>query len=215
MRRNALVWIAIPGICLCLNAVSAAERIYGVDAQQSLLVIHVDRGGLAGMFGHEHAVGSESLQGEIVVDDDALKSHATLTVPLTDLIVDKPAHRQSIGLDPEVSDESIAGTRDNMHEHVLESEIHTQADVAVTVANWQGDRATLQVRVTLRGVSHDYEVPVTLSVDDAVVTVSGAMTLAHRDFDMKPFRAAGGLLRVGKKMKLTFSLLAYRIFTDE
>lgn len=200
-----------------LSSASAAaeEKFFSIDQQQSLLLIHVDRGGLAGMFGHEHAVASESLQGEIIVPDEFSESRANLVVPLTDLIVDKPAHREALGLKPDVSAESIRDTRNNMHEHVLQSDVNTSADVVASIRSINGDRATLNVHVTLRGVSHDYEVPVTLSVDDAVVQLSGKMTMKHRDFDMKPFRAAGGLLRVGKKLQVEFSVLAYRVFTDE
>lgn len=184
------------------------EAVYRVDPQRSRVFMRTGRDGPMKAAGHDHVIASVDVEGLVLVSSDHGKARADLRLPLQRLVVDDPAYREKFGLEPELPESAIEGTTRNMQEKVLESGRFPWATASVRVSSMQQDRAELEVRVTLHGVSFDYKVPAALAVDAETLTVSGSMTVSHGDFGLAPFSAAGGLLRVAENVEIVLEIVA-------
>ena len=186
------------------------DAVYRVDPQRSRVFMRTGRDGPMKAAGHDHVIASVNVEGLVLFSNDPGKSRADLRLPLQRLVVDDPAYRGKFGLEPELPESAIEGTTRNMQEKVLESGRFPWATASVRISSMRRDRAELDVRVTLHGVSSDYRVPAVLAVDADTLTVSGSMTVGHADFGLTPFSAAGGLLRVAEDIEVTFEIVARR-----
>ena len=155
-------------------------------------------------------IASVDVEGLVLLSDNPAKSRADLRLPLRKLVVDDPVYRERFGLEPELPASAIEGTSRNMQEKVLESSRFPWATASVRVSSMQEDRAELELSIMMHGVSFDYSVPATLTVDGEMLTVSGSMTIRHADFGLAPFSAAGGLLRVADDVVVAFEIAAKR-----
>lgn len=195
----------------------AAERgvpVYRIDPFQSLLLIHVSRAGAMKNVGHDHIIASENIEGMILLGEDPSASRADLRIPLQRLIVDNADYRTRFGLDAGVSESAINGTTNNMQDKVLESRSYPWAEVRALIVSVHGESPSLSVSVTLHGVTFDYVVPVELQVGPQNLSVKGRMSIQHSDFDLKPFSAAGGLLRVAGQIDIEFDIVAHAWHND-
>ena len=136
------------------------------------------------------------------------ESSADLRLPLAELVVDAPEYRERFDLDPEVSESSIRGTRRNMLEKALDAEVYPDVRVTAVATDVDLEQPVLEVTIDLQGASSVYEVPVDLTVDSDTLKVKGDFTIRHSDFDMRPFRAAAGLLRVADEIDIHFEIVA-------
>lgn len=183
--------------------------LYEVDTQASLVLVYVRRAGLMRRAGHDHVVVSEHVSGQVSWARGNMESSAVLRLPLAELVVDAPLHRERFGLEPEVSESSIRGTTRNMLEKVLEVEEFPEALVEVSLADREQTEAELAVTITLKGERAQYPVRCDFSTESGTLTAAGTFTIRHSDFGMRPFRAAAGLLRVADEMDIHFRIVAY------
>ena len=193
------------------QAAKKGEAVYRVDPKQSRVFMRTGRDGPMKAAGHDHVITSEDVEGLVLLGDDPAKSRADLRLPLRKLVVDDPVYRERFGLEPELPASAIEGTSRNMQEKVLESSRFPWVTASVRVASMQENRAELAVSVTMHGVSFDYGVPATLTVDGDTLTASGSMTVRHADFGLAAFSAAGGLLRVAENIEIVFDVVADRV----
>lgn len=195
-------------------AFAAATRdgaaVYRINPESSFVLVQVGRAGRMAHLGHDHAVASENLEGFVAVHDDPARSRAEIALPLKDLIVDAPAYRDRLGLESEPSDDDIAGTYSNMRK-TLDAESYPWARVEARLVS--GDE--LLVSLTLHGVGREFVVPVDLAIEEDKLSVSGEFAFDHGDFELEPFSAAGGLLRVAETLAVRFELDAGRIRPGE
>ena len=192
------------------QAARKGESVYRVDPQQSRIFLRSGRDGPMKAAGHDHVIASVDIEGLVLVSDDPGKSRADLRLPLQQLVVDDPAYRERFGLEPELPESAVEGTTRNMQDKVLESGLFPWATVSVRVLSIEDARAELDVSVNLHGTTSDYRVPAELTVAAEELSVSGSMSVAHADFGMTPFSAAGGLLRVAEDIDVVFDLVAIR-----
>jgi polyisoprenoid-binding protein YceI len=135
------------------------------------------------------------------------EKRADLYVPLDRLTVDETALRAAAGFDTQPSKEAIEGTRNNMLGKVLDAEHYPFALVNITLAGAKPD--TLNVALTLHGVTRNREVPVTFEkTADGMLSVSGKMRFNQSDFGIKPFSVLGGALLVLDQLDLQFTIVA-------
>jgi polyisoprenoid-binding protein YceI len=191
-------------------AAAAGLPVYRIDPIGSGIYIRVGRAGALKSAGHDHAIASTVIEGMVLVADDWAESRADLRIPLLHLVVDDPVHRRRFGLDDEVAEPAISGTTRNMQEKVLESMTYPSAIATARLTGPLSAGPALAITLTVRDVSAEYTVPCELVVGPEEVRVSGAMTVQHQDFDMEPFSAAGGLLRVADEIELEFEFTARR-----
>lgn len=192
------------------QAARKGEAVYRVDPQQSRVYMRTGRDGPMKASGHDHVIASADVEGLVLLGSDPGKSRADLRLPLQQLIVDDPAHRERFGLESELSESAVEGTTRNMQDKVLESGLFPWATVGVRLLSMQADQAQLDVSVTVHGTTYDYRVPAELEVEPETLRVSGSMTVSHADFGLTPFSAAGGLLRVADDIEVVFDLVALK-----
>ena len=192
------------------KAARDGDAVYRVDPQRSRIFIRTGRDGPMKAAGHDHVIASMDVEGLVLVSPDPGTSRADLRMPLQQLVVDDPTNRERFGLEPELPASAIDGTTRNMQDKVLESSQFPWATANVRLLSMQDANAELGVSVTLHGTSFEYRVPASLTVDPDALTVSGSMTIAHADFGLKAFSAAGGLLRVAEEVEIVFEIEANR-----
>ncbi|MEJ8821693.1 YceI family protein [Variovorax humicola] len=178
--------------------------MYRVDPARSVVVITVRRGGSLARFGHDHVVASHGVQGFVAPD----AGRADLFVPLTELTVDEPALRAQAGFDTQPGEADIAGTRDNMHAMVLETQRFPFALIRIDTVDKMESRATLDVAITLHGVQRNLVVPVMLEISPGEVSASGLIEFNQSDFGIAPFSILGGAVQVQDRLSLRFAVRA-------
>ena len=192
------------------DAARAGEAVYRVDPQRSRVLVRTGREGSMKAAGHDHVIASADVEGLVLLGSDPQKSRADLRLPLQQLIVDDPAHRERFGLEPELPASAIEGTTRNMQDKVLESNLFPWATASIRLLSIEQQEAQLAATVTVHGMSFDYRLPAAITSDPDTLTVSGSMTIRHEDFGLEPFSAAGGLLRVAEDIEVVFEIMASR-----
>jgi hypothetical protein len=192
------------------EAAKRGAAVYEIDASKSLLLIRTGREGPARRLGHDHAIGSESLQGFLEIAADDRDSRGDLGFPVRSLVVDKPEYRDHFKLDTEPSAADIQGTYDNML-RVLEPDRHPWITARVRVASRRGKALELAVSITLHGTTSEYRIPVTLQVDSERLHAEARLDITHSEFGLEPFSAMGGLLRVADVLQVELKLVAARL----
>ena len=180
------------------------KPVYRIDRGQSLVVIEVRRAGSLERLGHDHVVAARDLGGFAAPGE----GRADLYVPLDLLTVDEPDLRVQARFDTQPSKSDVAGTRANMLERVLETEKYPFALVS---ARGGAGEATLEVTVTLHGVSRVTRVPAQLRVGDADLSANGSFSFNQSDFGIVPFSILGGTIAVRDRVDLRFSIRARRV----
>lgn len=192
------------------DAAREGKAVYRVDPQRSRVLMRTGREGSMKAAGHDHVIASADVEGLVLLGSDPQKSRADLRLPLQQLIVDDPAHRERFGLEPELPASAIEGTTRNMQDKVLESNLFPWATASIRLLSIEQQEAQLAATVTVHGMSFDYRLPAAITSDPDTLTVSGSMTIRHEDFGLEPFSAAGGLLRVAEDIEVVFEIMASR-----
>ena len=192
------------------EAALRGAAVYRVDPQRSRVFMRTGRDGPMKSAGHDHVIASVDVEGLVMLSGDPRESRADLRLPLQQLIVDDPGYREKFGLEPELPEDAIIGTTQNMQDRVLESNQFPWATASVRALSMQQAQSELAVTVSVHGASFDYTVPAELNIDAESLRVSGSMTVQHSNFGMTPFSAAGGLLRVAEDIEIVFEILAIR-----
>jgi len=189
------------------QAAEDGHAVYRIDSAQSTVRIRVGRAGAMKNLGHDHMIVSEDVQGFVVWNGDPDSARADLAIPLGKLVVDNPDYRRAAGMEPDVEESAIVGTYNNMQK-ALETDAFPWTTITIRIASGSELTYELSASVDLHGTTHEMLIPATLEIDEQRISVNGETVLAHRDFGLTPFAAAGGLLRVADEMQITFSITA-------
>jgi len=180
---------------------SSTDAVLRVDPQHSLIAITVRRGGAFARFGHDHLVAVRTLEGRVL----PAQQRADFHFRLDQMTVDEAELRTIAGLSPQPDADAIDGTRHNMLFKVLDAgrfpevQIHAERPAA---------DAPLQVSITLHGVTRTLQIPVAISEQDGVMTVSGSTTFKQTDFGLVPYSIMAGALAVQDQLELRFTISA-------
>jgi hypothetical protein len=200
-------------LCGSTSAQDAVER-YVVDAESSDVHWLVYKAGAFARFGHNHTVSVGDLRGSVAVNSaDRSKSQLDLQFSVTNLVVDNPQLRSTLGDDfssvPSADD--IEGTRSNMlSDRVLDGEKYPRIRITGAGPMTVGGEQRLAVKVEMLGRTIDLEVPTEVTIDGGVLRAKGEFDLNHADLGMKPFSVMGGALQVGEKLSFTYDVTARR-----
>lgn len=193
--------------------VPAGTRAYDVDPARSVVTLHVYRAGPLARLGHNHAIAVARETGVVWVSTAPEASGFEIHVPVADMTVDDPAVRAGAGpqFPGTVPDDARAGTTTNMlRAEVLDAAHYPEIVVRATGVTGSWQQAVVHVRVKLKDIEREYDVPVTLAVADDGVTASGALQLRQTDFGITPFSVAGGAIQVADVVDVQFSVVANR-----
>ena len=184
------------------QASAQGKKILRVDSARSLVAIEVHRAGALARFGHDHVVASHNVNGYVSLSEGV----ADLYVPFERLAVDEPGLRAEAGLDTQPSPEDIEGTRRNMLVKTLDAEHFPYALIHATWAD--ANRHTLNVSITLHGVTRSYAIPAQIETVRDGFTIDGKMSFKQTDFGITPISVLSGALQVQDKLDLRFHILA-------
>lgn len=173
----------------------------------------VYRAGALAAFGHDHVIQAKGIRGDVYLAKDFQTSGFSLSLPVAGFVVDDPKARSVEGPDfaEQPSDAAIDGTRKNMLGPDLLDAAHfpdvSIRSVSLLGPDW-GPDAT--VRIELRGVARDVNVPISVERNGDTLSVHGAFVIKQSDFGITPFSALGGGLQVADALRVRFHLVAQK-----
>ncbi|MDE1989311.1 MAG: YceI family protein [Betaproteobacteria bacterium] len=172
-----------------------------VDGAHSLVTFQVTRAGPLARLGHDHVLACRCLSGRV----SPAAGQAELVLPLDAVTVDEPDLRRAAGLDPEVDEEAVAGTRRNLQTKVFDTARHPLARIRIR----REAPERLLVSMTVRGEEHVQTVPARVEpLPGGGLRVAGAFTVRQSDFGMTPFSVLGGALQVADAVAVRFDVTA-------
>lgn len=183
------------------------QAVYRIDPARSLVAITVRRGGSLARLGHDHVVASHAVQGYIAPQE----GRADLYVPLGELSVDEPALRTEAGLDTQPSASDIAGTRANMLDKVLETQLYPFALIRANGVEPRLTDGPFAAAITLHGVTRTVEASARTETRGDAMRITGSLEFKQSDFGIAPFSILGGAIQVQDRLELRFKIQARKI----
>lgn len=184
------------------------RRVYRIEPGDSRIAVRVHRAGKLAQFGHDHLVSATEVRGFLMGPQGDQAGRGDLYLPVTALQVDRPEAVREAGFGAELSAEDRRATRANMLQEVLEAEQYPYVRIEVGPYSRTPPASPVAVSLTLHGVTRERRIPVRMEQTGEVWTITGELTLHHRAFDMEPYSAMGGALRVKDRLDLSFRLRA-------
>ena len=127
--------------------------------------------------------------------------------------VDPPEARrdEGEGFAVQPSAEAVAGTRRNMlGPRVHDAEHHPEVAIDAVTVHGALPTPTVTVRLTLRGVARDVDVPVTVAQNGNTLTATAAFDIRQTDFGITPMSVFGGALQVADAVTVRMRVVATR-----
>jgi polyisoprenoid-binding protein YceI len=188
--------------------------LYAIDPQASELHILVYRGGKLARLGHNHVVSSKSLSGIAWLHrDDFSSSGFQISMPVHSLIVDDAQARAANGQEfsASVPQKDIEGTRRNLLKpELLDGDRFEHITIVAASVSGTPDHPKVIASITIKDVSRQVEIPLTLDAEDMQLTATGEFEILQTDFGMKPFSVALGALEVQDRLQIRYRINAQR-----
>jgi polyisoprenoid-binding protein YceI len=184
-------------------AETTAPTRYRIDASQSRFMVRTFSGGLLWFKGHDHFIRVRDFSGE---------------VQLTPSVI-APA-----SLELRVRADSLEETRDvfteqqkqiinkELREIVLETDKYPEITFKSTDVTGQLSAGQYEAKIggdlTLHGVTRHVVIPAQVTLDGSGIRARGEFTINRGDYNVKATSALKGTIRVRKKLKFTFDIVA-------
>jgi len=197
-----------PGFPLAIYEAASqrGDPVYVVDDTVGQnLVVRVYRDGSLARLGHDHVVSTASVRGYALIPTEFARVRMDLFIPVDEFRVDMPNVVQDAGMKVELTDEQIAGTRNNMENYVLEASRYPFVVVDAHCAPVQ-DCSAIDARFTLHGVQRAVRIPIKVRREAGRLVVEGKFPLKQSDFGITPFSALGGAISVADNVEIEFRL---------
>jgi len=184
-------------------------QTYWIDATRSEFRVQLSAEGPLARFGHPHVIGAQNIVGQVVVATPWDESVVALEVGVDDLIVDPPKWRAEAGLEPNIPQKDIDGTRANMRSA---AQLHAEAFPVIALQSHRitGTRhePVLHLWVSVAGKVTQQTLPIALHWGSGELIASAATTWQLSDLGIEPFSVFGGGLKVGDEIELRVRLYA-------
>lgn len=212
MGTKPVRWIATIILSLLLvnltsgrsSSVPVQARVYTIVAAQSTFTVLVGKAGLFSGLGHDHTIAVKSFSGRAQVPANGIaQASLEFEVETKSLTV----------ADQGISDKERGEIQKAMETDVLEITRFPKISFrSVSVANLKpsgnGQSFTLNGDLTLHGVAKRIAVPVTVTITPEQLRATGEVTIKQTDFDIKPYAAGLGTVKVKNELKLSFAIIA-------
>ncbi len=208
-----LFFVLVIALQLASSPVLAAGKTgrYSVDPQQSVIHIYTGKAGIMRRFGHRHIISAVDISGDVFFQPGA-DSYARLVLTPESFVVDEPAARAAAGkpFQSDVKEDDRLRTRKNMlSDALLDVKNYPEIKVDIELANYDGDMAEFDIGVHLKDQAFSFRIPGALAMEGGTLRASATFDLDHKEIGLKPFSAAGGAIRVAKKLHFDVRILAY------
>ncbi len=180
--------------------------VYALDSARSRVDVVVGRDGPLARFGHDHAIVLASPRGRLLYPQALEQARADLRFAVTDLQVDPAEARARHNLDTQPDAAAVAGTRDNLLQHVLAPQQWPWIDVSLAEFRRDGDVLSASLDIAVNGQHTVTRQPFTLEVDGTGARATGHFSLAQSQLGLQPFSTLGGGLRVADTMEIYIEL---------
>ena len=178
---------------------------FSVQPKESRFTVKVGKAGFLKAFGHDHLIEIRGIVGDVDWrPDNPEKSSIRIEIDASSLAV----------IDEGISDADRATIQAEMETTALDVEKYPKivfVSKELSVSRGNGERkGNLRGELTLRGVTDEVKIALTLTVDDQKVRVQGEFKIKGSDFGVPQIKAAGGSVKTKDELELTFDLVARR-----
>lgn len=191
------------------------DRTYVVSEERSQLYVQVyhQRGTIGSGFAHDHVIRAGKLSGELRFDPRQPRTCSLdLAVPARGLVVDEPKMRRKVGYEEMLDN----GDRQTVREHMLDDDqlaagehptLRFRASDCRPVAG-KDDVYKVRLAVTVRGKTKTRPVNVRIRAEGGQLMAHSAFNMKHADFDMEPYSAMLGAVKVAQPIRFVADLVA-------
>lgn len=186
---------------------------YLVDTPSSVLRVFVEKAGVLAAMGHNHVITFHDISGQIITSESVQLSNATLQILLGDSIVDDEQERKRAGEGfTSVPGESArAGTRSNMNgPRVLDITRYPLVNADISFPDENPTTELYEISLEFRDSIINLKLPAQVTISENIIEVESNFTLNHSQLGIRPFTAAGGLLKVADEIRFELYVQALR-----
>jgi polyisoprenoid-binding protein YceI len=179
---------------------------FTLKPEESRFTVDVGRTGFLKVFGHDHVVEIRGFRGEVAWEPASPESSSIrVEVDAASLTV----------VDEESEEEELASIQADMEAKALDVENHARIDFVseeISLEDRGGGeyRGRITGQVTLRGVTKNVSIPLSLTVSEERLRAQGEFEIKGTDFGIDQITAAGGAVKTRDDLKLTFDLVGAR-----
>jgi YceI-like domain len=188
-----------------------APGTYQIDFNNSELRILVYRAGPLANLGHNHVLVNRNLSGSVQLADSLSASSFSLSLPVSEFVVDDAQARQEEGADFPgiIPDDAKSGTLHNMlGAAVLNAAAYPVITVkSVSIVSEQGG-LTATVSIGIAGREAIIAAPFTLQGDTHHLTGLGSFEIRQTALGLTPYSLMRGALQVEDAMQLKIRVTA-------
>ena len=194
MRPFALLAASL----LWASTALAAPQNLEVQSDGSFVYALVYKAGVASAVAHDHVVHAPKLTGEAVYDAESVAgSSINVTADVMGIVTDSDELRKIVGLNTFLSDNQ----REEILGHIrakyqLYADEYTTIKFESTSVGGTKDELEVTGNFTLRGVSKQITVPLTITQEGEGLIARGKFQILQSDFGYSPFSALFGALKV-------------------
>jgi polyisoprenoid-binding protein YceI len=179
---------------------------YTLDPSRSKFMAHTNRSGLLWFKGKGHHLAVGEFSGQIELTMPHIQ-------PASLRLVAKAASLKETGADFTEQEKQIINKE--LHDIVLHPDQYPEIVFQSTnVTAWTAKRIGIDVKLvgdlTLHGVTRRIEIPANVTMNGDELRAKGKFSIDRDDFKVKATSAAHGLVRVSKKVKFEFDIVAKR-----
>ena len=194
--------------------IPAGAKLLEIDAERSTVTMLVRRAGPLARLGHNHVIVSSRESGRAWLAGNVDESGFEIRLPVSAFVVDDPAARAGAG--PEFPGEVPADARASTYRNMLRAEMldgerHPLIVVRARRIAGTWERPVAMALITLRGATHEAEVPVELQRDPQTLTARGRLRIRLSEFGIAPFSVGGGAIQVADDVDVAFEIVATAI----
>ncbi len=184
-----------------------------IDSEQSWIRVLIYRAGLFSGLGHNHVIASNNLSGTMHCNDQVTDTRVYLSFPVESLVVDTSDIRKLEGDDfaKPVSDKDIKSTRNNMlGSKLLDAKSHALIEIRTTAVEGTVDSLVVTADMTVAGHTNSISFPARAVLSGNQITITGIVTIAHKDLGLKRYSVAFGTLKVHENITVRFEIVAIK-----
>ncbi|HYV50162.1 MAG TPA: YceI family protein [Myxococcaceae bacterium] len=208
MNRSFILVVAVAVVSV---AARAEPVTYRIDPDKSEVVAITRPSGVGAGLSHHHVIEAKGLEGQIVHDAAAPeKSSVEISAPTNKLVNDDPATLKRHGLEAKLS----ADDRKKVGESIQSAEQLDGAKVprltfkSTAVRALPGGKLEVVGQLSIRGVTKEVKLPVTLTASDGSLRGEGKLEITHAQFGFKPVSLLFGAIANAEEIEIRVKLVA-------
>ena len=176
---------------------------YRINSKGSSFMVRAFTTGLLAAFGHNPTIAIPGIEGEIVLNPDAIDESSLR------MVVDA----SSLAATDEISAKDRDEINRRMHAEVLESDsfpqiVYETSRVSASKTAEGQYWAAITGELTMHGITKTQPISARLSVNGTALRATGEFSVRQSDYEIRPVSAVGGAVKLKDELKLSFDITA-------